>query len=73
MPGLLSICELDDSSDDEGNICDNVSNNKNWSDKGLDYADNFSEEDNCDENSMTNDEMSDLIGGYESDQSPIEG
>ena len=41
MPRLLKICELDDSSDDESDKCDNVKK-KYWCDKGLDYADDFS-------------------------------
>ena len=39
--------------DDESYRCDNVKNNEDWSDKGLDYAKDFSEEDNYDENLMT--------------------
>ena len=39
----------------------------------MDYADDCGQEDNYDEHSMTNDEMSDLIGGYESENSSIEG
>ena len=31
---------------------------------GLNYAEDLIEEDNYDENLMTDDEMSDLIGGY---------
>ena len=42
MPGLLKIYEMDDSSDDESDKCNNVKRNKDWSDKGLDYADDFS-------------------------------
>ena len=39
----------------------------------MDYGEDLSEEDNYDENLMTNDEISDLISGYKSDESSIEG
>ena len=57
------MCELDDSSDDEGDKCDNLKSNEYWSEKLLDYAGDLNEEDNYDKNLMTNDEMSGLIGG----------
>ena len=37
------------------------------------YAEYLNEEYNYDENLMTDDENSDLIGGYKSDESSIEG
>ena len=73
MPVFLNRSEMDDSSDnesdDESDICDNIKNNEYWSDKGLDYAEYLNEEDNYDEYSMTDDEMSDLIYGYKIDDS----
>ena len=38
----------------------------------MDYYEDLSEEDNYDEHYMTDYEMLDLIGGYKSDESPIE-
>ena len=43
MPGLMNRCEMDDSSDDERDKCDNVKNNEYWSEKGLDCDDDLSE------------------------------
>ena len=60
MTGLLNICDMDDSYDGEIDRYENLNNNGDWSYKGLDYDNDLSEEDNYDENSMTNDEMSDL-------------
>ena len=73
MKGFLNSCDLDDSSDDESDKCDNVNNNKDWIHKGLDHVEGFIEEDNYDKNLITDDEMSDLIGGYKSDDSSTEG
>ena len=42
MPGLLNRCDLDYSSDDESYKCDNVNNNEECSDKGLEYAEDLS-------------------------------
>ena len=48
MKGFLNSCDLDDSSDDESDKCDNVNNNEYWIENRLDYADYLSEEDNYD-------------------------
>ena len=77
MPGLLNIFDLgdpsDDESDDESYKCDNVKNNEYWSNKGFYYAESLSEENHFDEILIMDDEiMSDLVGGYESDDSSIE-
>ena len=73
MRWLFNICELDDSSDGESYKYNNLKNNEDWIDKGLDYTEYFSEEYNYDENSITDDEMADLIGRYESDDSSSKG
>ena len=38
---LMKICEMDDSYGDENYKCDNLKNNEDWSDIGLDYAGYF--------------------------------
>ena len=77
IPRFLNICELvhsyDDESDYESDKYDNVKNNEDWSDKGLDYAEYLSGEDNYDKNLLTDDVMSYIIGGYKSYDSSIEG
>ena len=52
-----------DSYDNESDECVNVNNYEDCSDIGLDYDEDLSEEDNYDENLMTDDEISGLIGG----------
>ena len=63
MPGFLNRCDLDYSSNEKSDKCDHVNNNEYCNVKGLYYADYLSEEYRYDKNSMTNDEISDLICG----------
>ena len=67
------VDSYDDESDYESDKCDNVNNKKNWIHKGLDHVEAFIEEDNYDKNPITDDEMSDLIGGYKSYDYSTEG
>ena len=68
IPLLFNRCDLCDSSYYESDKCANVNNNEECSYKGLDYAEYLSEEDKYDENLMKNDEISDIIVGYKSDE-----
>ena len=63
MPVLLKMCDMYDSYYNESDECVNVNSNEDCSDIGLDYDEDLSEEDNYDENLMTDDEISGLIGG----------
>ena len=73
---IFNRCGLDDSSDDESDDesykCDNVRNNEDCSDKRLDCDEDLSKEDKYDEILITGDDIYDLIGGYEINDSSIE-